>query len=204
MNPAKFKFLFILCVFALQARSDEKGSRPEDAVQKTAAPLAPTNNPAEAPATEVQGRILQYGIATSGSGTSVNAPNDPTGKHLILKPGTIHLETATNRIPARIGVAFGCFCEISGLVPTNADVLTAVWTYPPMLKPDGAFSTGFAFTHELRIARDGRAIGWVGYHFEYPYELVPGEWRLELKYKAKSIATQEFTVYKPPPKRSPL
>jgi hypothetical protein len=62
----------------------------------------------------VTARILQRGITRTGKTREVAAPDDPTGRHLLSS--SIFLETDTNRIPARIGVSFGCFCEVSGLL----------------------------------------------------------------------------------------
>lgn len=211
MNRVNLSFLSIFCAFAVQAQGTVTVSRPEFTDPKAVVPLAMTNSlakPVECkmelnqplPAdSAIKARILQYGITTSAIGTSVNAPSDPTGRHLVLARGTTSLETATNRIPAKIGVAFGSFCEITGLEQQDRGEaeLTVVWTYPSMIKPDGAVSTGFAYRGKLKMDSDGRASGWVGYHFENSYELVPGEWRLELKYRGIAIATQAFTVFKP-------
>ncbi|MGA2279194.1 MAG: DUF3859 domain-containing protein [Verrucomicrobiota bacterium] len=146
----------------------------------------------------VEGRILHCGITTSGSGVKINAPDDPTGKHLLVTPGTTTLETETNRIPARLGIAFGCYCEVSGLPQQLGDKaeIEAVWTYPPMVKPDGSISKGFSAADLSRINTDGGVRGWVGYRFEKDFELVSGEWKFELRYEGKTLAKQSFTVYR--------
>ena len=146
----------------------------------------------------VKARILHWGITTPGNGVKVNAPDDPTGNHLFVTPGTTTLETETNRIPARLGVSFGCYCEVSGLPQKLGDKteIQTVWTYPQMVKPDGSISKWFASADLSRINTDGGVRGWVGYRFEKDFELVLGEWKFELRYEGKTLATQTFTIYR--------
>lgn len=146
----------------------------------------------------VAARILQRGIIRTGKVKEATALDDPTGRHLTVKTSSVFLETDTSRIPARIGISFGCFCEVSGLKKKfgdNAEVET-VWTYPVMLKPDGSISRGFSFPDLSTANLDGKGRGWSGYRFEKDFELVPGEWRLELRYQGRTLATQVFTVYR--------
>jgi hypothetical protein len=65
-----------------------------------------------------------------------------------------------------------------------------------MVKPDGSVSKGYTFADTRRINTDGGVKLWAGFRFENDYELVPGEWRLELSYEGKTLASQNFTVYR--------
>lgn len=189
MNPA-LSLMVILGALAAQAQTT---------TNTPATAMGSQTNSSRGLDSGVQARILQFGITTSAIGQTVDVPGDPTGKFLVLAPGTTSLETATNRIPAKIGVHFGCLFQLSGLDPNHGsnDEITVVWTYPPMDKPDGSVSRGFAVTGKARVDADGRGTGWTGYHFQYSYELVPGEWQLLLKYQGNTIASQNFTVFKP-------
>ena len=154
-------------------------------------------NPSHSPKVEVKARILKYGIATNIKGKSVAAPSDPTGKHL-LTPGRLTVDIETNRIPAEIGIAFGCTFEIFGLPQKFGDTanVETVWTYPPMIKPDASVSKGFTSGDFLRVNTHGSVKGVTGYRFEKDFELVVGEWQLELRFEGKTLAKQNFTIFR--------
>jgi hypothetical protein len=144
---------------------------------------------------ELTGKIASYGIVLPGKMTTVDAPTDPTGKHSFQKSHTTTPKVVTNRIPAKLGVAFGCLWEISGQPDDvyQADIET-VWKYPTMVKMDGSISKGFSYDYGKGHAIAG-VKRWDGYVFEKEFELVPGEWTFELKANGKTIATQNFVVY---------
>jgi hypothetical protein len=154
-------------------------------------------NPPRSSDDGVEARILHFGITTSGNGIKVDAPDDPTGKHLLFRTGTLALKTETNRIPARVGVSFGCYSEVSGLFSKFGEraEVEITWTYPPMVKRDGSISKGFTFKEMPWVNHDGVARCWAGYRFDNDFELVPGAWRLDVRYEGKTLATQIFTVF---------
>lgn len=145
---------------------------------------------------QVKGTILSWGIAEKlPERISVNFAGDPTGRHHFVRPGAVAF-IETNQIPAKLGVSFGLSCEISGLQEHagNAVEIETVWAYPPMTTPKGESNSGYS-TIEPRIVRaGGRCWCLAGYVFEKDYELVPGKWRVEFRYRGKTIIAHEFNV----------
>jgi len=148
-------------------------------------------------AADVTGKVLAYGIYKRAEKEElIKTPETPSG--VTRRPvGTMYIATTTNRIPARIGTAFGLHYEISNLDLKDGETveITKVTTHPPMKKPDGTVSTSFTFV-EKDTVKDGKSEAQTGYGFDHDYELVPGLWRIELKRNGKTLITQEFTVFK--------
>ena len=143
---------------------------------------------------EIKGKVLSYGIfGFQGEVQKVKTPGTPSGSVGVIN-GVPVLMTATNRIPAKIGVQFGMFYEISNLRNPNGVVMvTKICRHPPITRPDGTVWTHFAVTETPRV-RDGWVFTWTGFTFDHPYELVPGKWEIEIEFKGKPICKQEFTV----------
>lgn len=145
---------------------------------------------------QVQAKIVNCGVfAPATIQAVVSAANDPTGRHHSTK-GNPSIVTQTNRIPAKLGTLFGVTFEVSGLDAKQGaivDILTT-WSHPPMTKPDKTASTGFSFISPQIVTADGRVLFWVGYRFENEYELVAGDWRLELSYGGKTLLSQVFII----------
>jgi hypothetical protein len=84
--------------------------------------------PASPPAPEPVGRVLQAGIyARSGPVVKYLAPGTPSGlssRHL----GPSSLITATNRIPAALGINFGFVYEVTNLPDTPGKLIEFVYT----------------------------------------------------------------------------
>jgi hypothetical protein len=149
-----------------------------------------------ASASEIKGKITSYGIfKISGKEEIVKSPETTSGITRI-PAGTPTLTTSTDRIPAKIGVRFGMWYEISNLPISDGEVeLTKIARHPVVTKPDGSISTGFTFIEKLQV-KDGRVIGWTGYGFDHDYELVAGDWEFEMQFKGKTVCKQKFTVFK--------
>jgi hypothetical protein len=107
------------------------------------------------------------------------------------------LVSQTNRIPARLGIRFGFWYEITNLPVKDGDLveIVKVVKHPPITKPDGTMSKGFEFT-ETPVVRDGRTKGWTGYGFDQRYELAPGIWEFEMKYNGATVCKCSFEVVK--------
>jgi Domain of unknown function (DUF3859) len=147
-------------------------------------------------AADMKGKIVSYGIFTVSSKEEfVTSPETPSGVTRIPL-GTPILTTATNRIPARMGVRFGMWYEITNVPVADGDVeVTKIAKHPTITTPDGTTSKGFTFVEQQSV-KDGRVIGWTGYGFDHAYELAPGRWEFEMTIKGKTVCKQEFTVFK--------
>ena len=150
-----------------------------------------------ASAAEAQGKVTSYGVfRLSGKEEVVKSPDTPTGVTRIAADTPV-LIAPTNHIPAKMGVLFGMWYEITNVAAPDGDIsVTKVARHPPLKKPDGTTSTGFKFV-EKQSVKDGRVNAWTGYGFDYDYELVAGDWEIEMQLNGKTVCKQKFIVFKP-------
>ena len=146
-------------------------------------------------AAEVKGRVLNYGVFKRSEKEEVVKTPETTSGITRIPSGIPILTTATNRIPAKTGICFGMWYEVTNLKAKDGDSvdIVKVVRHPMMTKPDGTTSKGFTFV-EKQIAKDGRVLSWTGYGFDHPYELAPGVWEIAMKHDGKTLFTQEFIV----------
>ena len=146
----------------------------------------------------VQGKVLCYGIIGVRGDTkeiTVKSPETLSGfsrrsdrEPILLVP--------TNRIPAKIGVRFGMKFEISDVPePDGLAQVTVIVRYPPITKPDGTVSVGFKRSEEAPVKK-GKVTGWWWYSFDHDYELVTGDWEIEIQFRGQKICSQTFKVFK--------
>ena len=148
-------------------------------------------------AADIQGRVLMSGIfKISKEVESVKSPQTPSGLTSV-PANTPILISQTNRIPARLGIRFGFWYEITNLSVKDGELveLVKVVRHPPITKPDGTVSKSFEFTETPPVS-DGRAKGWTGYGFDQRYELAIGTWEFEMKYKGTTVCKCTFDVVK--------
>ncbi len=95
------------------------------------------------------------------------------------------------KVTAKIGTQFGIQVQINGAPELQvAPVVTRV-THPPITNPEtGKTSTVDQWDSPMNIGY-ARFAGW---HFEDEWELVPGEWRIEILYQNKVLVKQDFKV----------
>jgi hypothetical protein len=148
-----------------------------------------------ATAADIKGKVASYGLfKISGKEEVVKSPKTPSGVTRI-SAGTPILTKSTNRVPAKIGVCFGMWYEITNVpVPDGEVEVTKITRHPTMTKPDGKTSKGFTTTEKQRV-KDGRLTGWTGYSLDHDFELVTGEWEIEMQVNGTSVCSQKFTVF---------
>ena len=100
----------------------------------------------------------------------------------------------TDTIKADIGTQFGFTYCISGLPDDKAvyDLEYKV-SYPPMLLTDGTISTGFSRIRQ-HSSKDGIILSGIGFTFNYEWQLAPGVWTLDLRYKNNVVLSRQFTI----------
>lgn len=99
----------------------------------------------------------------------------------------------TDRILARVGVSFGCLFTVHGLRPGEEVTLRKVVSYPPMRLPGATVSRGYDKTlGPTRVRSDGTVATTQGYRLEEPFELVPGEWVIEIWMRDQKLASKAF------------
>ena len=124
-----------------------------------------------------------------------NAPKTTSGVRTVAAQAFI--EEPTDKIPASMGVRFGIEYSIVGL-PTNDEVvIRKVVNHPPITTPDGTTKQGYTLDLKSHTTKDGTVSSLTGYGFDHAYELVPGEWKIELWYNNRKLLEKSFTVYRP-------
>lgn len=145
---------------------------------------------------EPVGIIREFGIYKRAEKEQVIVTPETSSGLTRIPAGQLSLQTKTNRIPAKLGLAFGITYEVSvsnGASPETIEVLKVV-SHPPMTKPDGQVARGFTIRETLP-AKNGKAIAQTGYSFDHAYELVPGTWTIEVRHEGKTLVKQVFKVF---------
>jgi hypothetical protein len=144
----------------------------------------------------IQGKITGFGIFRFASKEEfIKSPETPSGVTRVTV-GTPILVSATNVIPAKIGLRFGMSYEISNISgPDRVIDVTKIARHPRITKPDGTTTDGFTFVEKQNV-QGGKVEGFTGYGFDHDYELVTGDWEFEIQYGGQTIGIQKFTVVK--------
>jgi hypothetical protein len=146
--------------------------------------------------TGVEAKITGCGILKAPIHERViQTPETPSGFSRI--PDSSEIDVQTNRIPTTIGVIFGFKYSIKGLTPTNEVVFKKIVKHPPIQKPDGTIGTEYTSLKQHKTSPKGTFTGFTGYEFDHSYELVPGDWVVELWYGEKKILEQTFQIFNP-------
>jgi hypothetical protein len=138
--------------------------------------------------------VTAYGIMYGTSGV-----RDGVGSNGIvhrLSRGDKVVATTT-RIPACLGTRFGIMYSVVGAADGMPVDVVEVYAFPHSgLRKPGVTSPIYdsLFEHALLPGTDGHSI-W--YEFDKPWELVPGEWTLEIRDGDRLLASKAFTVVAP-------
>ena len=128
---------------------------------------------------------------------AVEDPTAPTGYRYIAQ-GVEPLEN-TDRIPAAIGTRFGVGYRLRG-TPAGATVsVQAFWRFPArgLTNPETRTTIFEWKTRELQCRLEAEPFCLMGYPLQHLWELVPGQWTLEVWVEGKKLAERSFEVYLP-------
>ena len=133
--------------------------------------------------------IIAYGEFQAAPRTTKDAKNTSLGKMTVLEE--IELVKQSDVIDAATGTQFGVKYLVKGS-PKGTNVALAVrLLHPPTTNPD----TKKTATSETWVANakvgSANYSGWI---FEYDWELVPGDWILQLFYKDRKLLEKQFIV----------
>jgi len=164
---------------------------------KLAAPAAPASaSSAQAASASPQVTAINvkaYGIFSAVARTSAKAG---TGAPASTRVANVRLLKKTLSIPMHKGVNFGFQYEAVGTPRGERATLHFVVIYPqPGLRKPGS-STPLArdeYDEKVRIGLKG---GFDGYELDNDWELVPGDWTLEILSGTKALASETFTLVK--------
>lgn len=141
---------------------------------------------------DVRFELRGYGIYEKSKEKTEALKDKDTGR-VYRASKKITITEQTDRIPAKMGVRFGVFCNIIGEIDTNQK-LRRVRIHPEYIKPNGEKTTKDEW--EAPARKDRKFTG-VAMLFDKDYELVPGEYIFKLYYKEKVVLEKTFEVYKP-------
>lgn len=137
--------------------------------------------------------IIEYGLYTGHTMNKTTNESLPTGGRNILSK--ISLIKETDSIPAKIGNMFGFRYKIKGGLIGSEAKITKVLIYPPpgLVNPvthKTFFKSSFSLKKKL-----GKT-SYTGYTFEKEWELVPGEWTIQLLYGNRKLTEKKFNITK--------
>mgnify|MGYP001422915668 CR=1 FL=1 len=138
--------------------------------------------------------IIQSGLYTASVARRDSALGTPTGKAMLVDSPSFYSEET--RVPAQMGVRFGFQYRLVGSPAGREVPLRAVWQIPA---PGITNPVNGNIYRES--ARDFTAlIGDTqvhGYGFDHPWEIVEGEWVLEIWHGKRRLASRSFVVQPP-------
>jgi hypothetical protein len=103
----------------------------------------------------------------------------------------------TTRIPACLGTRFGITYSLVGATEGMPVNIIEVYNFPDSgLHRPGA-SSPIHDTRFERAALPGTGGNQIWYEFDKPWELVPGEWTLEIRDGDRLLASKTFTIALP-------
>ncbi len=142
------------------------------------------------------GTVQAYGILNVVTDEKVErAPGTTSGERRTAERAFVGEQT--EKIPARLGVRFGFEYRLTGLPKDEVVVLRKVLVHPLIKTPDGKEKRGYAVNLKRQTTEEGTRWGFTGYGFDHEFELVPGDWKIELWFKDVKLTEQVFKVYAP-------
>ncbi len=149
--------------------------------------IAPLTAGSVAHADEIE--ITAFGEYRTSSGHPIDAPD--TAKRTVKEILTVKLLRKTDCIVARLGAKMGIQVRHtrgrSAPLPVDVEV-----RHPPITGPDGQARSVDSWKWE--IVTEPAFTGW---HFEEPYELVPGTYTIAILSNGRVAAQKQFTVILP-------
>lgn len=135
-------------------------------------------------------QVVDYGLYQASNESSLLDSNSPTG--VVRTGGTFKLLQQTNVISAKVGNAFG----FRFLIPKEFQTpqLKYVYLFPEMRNAN----TGQAFSRsEVFGERKGHGPeSGIFYNLTDPWELVPGEWTIQVFAHDRKLLERQFILVK--------
>lgn len=138
--------------------------------------------------------LLEAGLYRAERAGQMETPGSVTGS--INRLSRVDFYELTSRVPAQVGIRFGVRFRVIG-TPEKALVrLRTIWRLP---------GAGLREPSSGRVYRESdedftTPIGEPrlrGYGFDNDWELVPGDWAIEIWHEQRRLLTHTFTVYRP-------
>lgn len=147
-------------------------------------------------AIELKAKVIKAGLfKVIRSGGLVNSANTSTGK-AISRP-VIQMVKATTRIPLVKDAHMSLQYRIWNLPEQPAYIkLRRVLKHPAMTLPGGKVSTGSDYMINGHVSI-GQVIAYTGYGLNEEYEMLEGEWTIQIWYQDRKLVEQTFVTYWP-------
>ena len=140
-------------------------------------------------------RVTGYGEFTVSRELGVRDPSTVEGDtEPVRTVDGVQIVQQTNRIEARLCRRFGISFMLEGMQAGGTLGVTIQTRHPAITRSDGHVSTGVRYPSSVSAGRPG----WIGYTFDYAYELVPGTWSFAVLSGGDVLAEQQFEVAVPP------
>lgn len=152
---------------------------------------------ASPPAGPVEARVVDFGTYRPlGASRRVFHPGI-ANKSLDAISGAVMFLQRTDLIPGHLNTHFGYTFEIAGLPAGAHAQLTCVTSHPPIATPDGRVVTQHRWNFDRPVPSDGVLQSFMGYTLEEDYEIVYGEWVMEVLLDGKRLLQKKFVVFDP-------
>ena len=101
------------------------------------------------------------------------------------------LDRETDVVPARLNVHFGINFRIEGTPEDGYTTIIARFTHPPLTNPKTGETVTVEDNEQMVMFKRPSHVGWI---FAYPWEVVPGKWKIEILHEDRVLVEKEFTV----------
>lgn len=138
--------------------------------------------------------VIQSGLYNANIARRDSAPGTPTGKASLVDGPSFYSDAS--RVPAQLGVRFGFQYRLIGSPQGREARLRGVWHIPA----PGITNPVSGNTYRQSARDFGALIGDThvhGYGFDQDWEIVEGEWILEIWHNERLLASRSFMVGKP-------
>lgn len=136
----------------------------------------------------IRAEVVEYGIFDKLG--SIDHVRTPTAVELD-RGVQVRLATQTEIIPAKLGISFGIRTRLEGGRLGSRITCAIRLIHPRLVDPNlGAKKD----VEEWFTTREIGKCEAAGYTFSREWEIVPGEWTIQLLYENKVIAERSFTV----------
>jgi hypothetical protein len=155
-------------------------------------PSAPPAAPSIEAPREFKFDILDVGVyETLGDTVIKAAPSTAAGR--VSEHEGLNLLGATDRLRAQRGVVFGYRYRIVGQLQGEADDFEMHVIHPSMRGVDGKFHTSQTAPIKL-FFENGAVEDHIVYTLREAFEVLPGTWTLQIRFKGTPVITKSFTL----------
>ena len=188
--------LFLLTAFAAQAalgQSATGGAPAAQSAQKPAQAKASSSTPAATDYQITRINVRDCGIFSADDQASSKPAVDGVSFTAVSK---VHASKKTRTIPLRKGVNFGFQYELVGKPLGELATLHFVVIYPPPGVRKPGSSNPIPRLEYDQKARIGVKDSYDGYELDADWELLPGDWTLQIWNGSTQLASESFTLVK--------